>query len=147
MLRDQFQIARRRRSFAPLAAAALILVNLAAARILLSADKDSVSFAGTRFASACYFQSRTGLPCPTCGITRSIVLTLHGRLIEALRINPAGLLWVLAALTITVGLLYIAWRPGERTARLVRRLGLAQGAAVLAVLSAHWVFALAERLL
>lgn len=76
-------------------------------------------------------------------MTRSIVLTLHGRLIEALHINPAGPLWVLTALTIGMGLLYIAWRPSERTARLVRRLGLAQGLAILAALSAHWAYSLA----
>jgi hypothetical protein len=143
LLRDQLQIACRKRGFAAGAAAALILVSLAAARVLLSTDKDKVSLAGARFGRACFFRSRTGLPCPTCGMTRSIVLTLHGQLTQALHINPAGPLWVLTALTISVGLLYIAWRPGERTARFVRGLGLAQGLAILAVLSAHWVYALA----
>lgn len=145
MLRDQLQVAARRQGFAPLAAAALILIQLAAAGILLSVDKGGVSFAGTRFGSACFLRSRTGLPCPTCGMTRSVVLTLHGHLGQALRINPAGPLWVLAALTISAGLLYLAWRPGERTARFVRGLGLIQGLAVLAALSAHWVRALVSR--
>ncbi len=145
MLRDQLQIACRKRGFAAVAAAALILMQLAAAGILLSADKDGVSFAGTRFGSACFLRHHTGVPCPTCGMTRSVILTLHGRLDQALRINPAGPLWVLAALTISAGLLYLAWRPGQRTARFVRAIGLVQGLAVLAVLSAHWVRALGVR--
>jgi hypothetical protein len=76
-------------------------------------------------------------------MTRSVILTLDGHLGQAFRMNPAGPLWVLAALTISAGLLYLAWRPGERTARFVRGLGLVQGLAFLAVLSAHWVRALA----
>jgi hypothetical protein len=45
----------------------------------------------------CPFRLLTGLPCPGCGITRSIVSTAHGDLAAALAFHPLGPL-VLAAL-------------------------------------------------
>jgi disulfide bond formation protein DsbB len=112
-----------------------------AAGVLLSADADGVSFAGTRYANVCFFQRHFGVPCPTCGMTRSVVLTLHGQLGTALRINPAGPLWVLAAIAVSGGLIVLEWRPEETTRRWVRRLAFAAGIGFLAVLAGHWVWA------
>ena len=54
-----------------------------------------------------------GVMDPLCGGTRSVYLTLHGRLREALVYNPAGPLLVVAALAIlfraTAGWLGNAW--------------------------------------
>jgi hypothetical protein len=35
----------------------------------------------------------TGIPCPGCGLTRSLISIAHGRLGDAWRFNPAGLLF------------------------------------------------------
>ncbi len=40
--------------------------------------------------SVCAFRRLTGLPCPGCGLTRSWVLTAHGRLGHASERHPFG---------------------------------------------------------
>jgi hypothetical protein len=120
--------------------AALILLQLAAARVFLSADAAGASFAGTPIGGVCFLRQHTGVPCPTCGMTRSVVLALHGDLAPALEINPAGPAWVLAAFVVSAGLLLFAWRPGERTKRRVRTVALFQGLAFVVTLAGHWVY-------
>lgn len=39
-------------------------------------------------ARPCVFHSVTGMPCPTCGATRSVLALLDGRLVDALAFNP-----------------------------------------------------------
>ena len=36
----------------------------------------------------CFFHAVSGLACPTCGVTRSLVLLAHGNLRKALSMNP-----------------------------------------------------------
>jgi hypothetical protein len=40
----------------------------------------------------CLFKNLTGMPCPSCGITRSIIQLYHGHFTESLLINPLGLM-------------------------------------------------------
>lgn len=40
----------------------------------------------------CLFKATTGVPCPSCGITRSVLLLLQGNVLEAVWINPLGIL-------------------------------------------------------
>jgi hypothetical protein len=40
------------------------------------------------FVPSCTFKGLTGLPCPTCGSTRSIVHLAHGELLSSLAMNP-----------------------------------------------------------
>lgn len=47
----------------------------------------------------CMFKDITGLPCPSCGITRSLLSLLHGNFQAALWINPLGFM---AAVLLTV---------------------------------------------
>jgi hypothetical protein len=135
------------------AVALLMLLQLAMAGLLLRASGEGVSFAGIPIGGACLFRQSTGLPCPTCGMTRSVVLSLHGHLWTALRLNPAGPLWVLAVAVIAAALLWLGWRqrsartPETQAAarRLVRVLALAHGGAVGVVLALHWIQAVLTR--
>jgi len=51
----------------------------------------------------CHFKAIAGVPCPSCGMTSSFTLLLHGDLVNSLRANCAGTLLAL------VGLCYLPW--------------------------------------
>lgn len=62
-----------------------------------------------RLAPPCTFYALTGLPCPSCGATRSAVFLAEGHWLDSLRVNPlffgayvALLLWAFAALSLAV---------------------------------------------
>jgi hypothetical protein len=76
---------------------------------------------------ACPLRTMTGVPCPLCGMTTSVIETVHLDLGAAFAANPAGILAVLAALVL------LAVRP--------RRLTVPTVALPLA-LAALWVFQL-----
>ena len=75
----------------------------------------------------CPLRTITGVPCPLCGMTTSVVAAVHGNVADALAANPAGLALVVAAVTL------IVFRPA--------RLLLPALAAPL-VLAAMWLFEL-----
>jgi hypothetical protein len=54
------------------------------------------------FGIPCAFHAVTGVPCPLCGMTRSVTATVHLRLHDALATNPAGILAVLVAVVLLV---------------------------------------------
>lgn len=43
----------------------------------------------------CLFKNVTGIPCPSCGSTRSVVALLKGEIYEAVYLNPFGLILLL----------------------------------------------------
>lgn len=47
-----------------------------------------------RLPSPCVFFHLTGLPCPTCGMTRSVIALTHLNLSRAVQMNPLGFLFV-----------------------------------------------------
>src|SRR5918997_1665966 len=74
---------------------ALVALQLVLWRAVASATDASVTIAGQELNWACSFKQQFGVPCPNCGMTRSVLLTLHGHFGEALALNPAGVLLVL----------------------------------------------------
>jgi hypothetical protein len=64
------------------------------------------------FFPGCLFHRLTGLQCPGCGMTRAAYATLHGRLGEAFRFNPVGMVLFPAAL-VGMGLELIGWVRGK----------------------------------
>ncbi len=104
----------------PAAAGLTLAADGLAARLLLRADEASVWFLGRPLPWVCEFHSRTGLPCPTCGMTRSLVLSLHGEFDRAWRLSPAGPLVILGLAALAAVLLGLAgarrlrWAKPER---------------------------------
>ncbi len=48
--------------------------------------------------SICFFHNITGLPCPGCGLTRSVAAVLHLHFWEAMRFHPLGIAACVAVL-------------------------------------------------
>jgi hypothetical protein len=62
---------------------------------------------------ACAMQARLHIRCPGCGLTRSFIHLAHGRVEEAVAMNPVGvLIAVLLAIQIPYRL-WMLWRPGS----------------------------------
>jgi hypothetical protein len=93
---------------APAAAGLAILLEAGLARVVFQADEARVYALGRPLNWACSFRERFGLPCPTCGLTRSMILTLHGQLERAWRIAPGGPALALGVLFAAAGLLILA---------------------------------------
>ena len=54
----------------------------------------------------CIFKNITGMACPSCGVTRSILLFTSGNLTSAVLMNPLGLIAASAMLIIPFWLVY-----------------------------------------
>jgi Protein of unknown function (DUF2752) len=79
-----------------------------AARFLLRADAERVYVLGRPIEWVCALRSRFGLPCPTCGLTRSVVMSLHGEFGEAWQLAPVGPVVVFGMMTFAVAMLALA---------------------------------------
>jgi Protein of unknown function (DUF2752) len=122
------------------------LADLAAGRALLYADEARVYFLGKALDWQCGFRAATGLPCPTCGLTRSVVMSLHGEWARAWKMAPAGPVGVagLAAFAAAMlALAFLQWMGSEkraaRTRDWIRRSALAYGAAAAIIWVGGWV--------
>ncbi|MEN3943399.1 DUF2752 domain-containing protein [Prosthecobacter sp. SYSU 5D2] len=83
---------------------------------------------GVPFLHGCQVRRWTGLCCPGCGMTRAASAALNGQFLEALRLNPLGmillplaLVGLLPEMTAWVSKKPMAWRlrPGLKTTRLI----------------------------
>jgi len=69
----------------------------------------------------CQFESRTGLPCPTCGMTTSFAHFVRGQILASLWVQPMGTLLALITTMAFWAALYIAVsaRPAHRLLNLI----------------------------
>jgi len=136
-----------RPGIAAAAAGAFIVAQAAVARLILRADDAYVYVLGRPVRWACALKSRTGLPCPTCGMTRSLVLSLHGDWARAWRLMPAGpvALAGLLALGLALFALAVIERRGAHAADKlesnIRRAALIYAAMATLVWMAGWAAA------
>jgi hypothetical protein len=95
----------------------------------------------------CSFKAYTGLPCPGCGLTRSLIDIAHGDLRGALVMNPIGL--VLFPLFAALGLLTFtpavkrrqiaAWIERHPWSAYASGIGLAAGLLVNGIARIVWI--------
>jgi hypothetical protein len=136
----------------PAVVGALLLAQLWLLRSLASADAGHVFVAGRELRWGCLFRRAFGLPCPACGMTRGVLLTLHGHFLDALRVNPAAPVLTLGVALFALALIFVAAYQRARdpllSGRLHARLRLASRAyagLLFAVMLAHWVVEIASR--
>lgn len=60
----------------------------------------------------CTFHELTGLNCPGCGMTRGAHAALHGRITEAFRFNPVGMI-LLPLACVGLGIEILGWIRGK----------------------------------
>jgi hypothetical protein len=135
-----------RPGFPAFAIALVTFADLAAGRALLKADEARVYLAGRALGLRCAFREATGLPCPTCGLSRSIVMSLHGEFVRAWRMAPAGPVAVVGVALFAAAMLGLALLQARAAARRVsdagvwiRRGALAYGAALITVWAGGWL--------
>ena len=95
----------------------------------------------------CAFRAITGLPCLTCGATRSAWQFLHGHFLTSLRFNPLAFL---AYCGISIFDLYaiavlIARTPRLRLSNFTRFEKLVVRILVIALLSGNWLYLVVAR--
>jgi hypothetical protein len=71
--------------------------------------------------NACQFLQRTGIPCPSCGMTTAFSLVMHGRVLSAAYVQPFGALLAFAAIVAVwvAGYVAVTGRPVYRMAKVV----------------------------
>ncbi|HEX8456297.1 MAG TPA: DUF2752 domain-containing protein [Pyrinomonadaceae bacterium] len=138
-------------TFAPGLVGACVLLQLALLRALASVVEGRVHVAGRELPWECWFKRRFDVPCPTCGMTRSVLLTLHGQWSAAWGLNPAGLFLVCGLASLGLALVFLALYRRRRTPRasgaLQRRIRIATKVyahALVLVLVAHWLAEMAN---
>jgi hypothetical protein len=119
------------------AAAGALAAALVATRFAFAATTDYVFLFGFRLDLPCLVKQAFGVPCPACGMTRSVVMTLHGDLGRALALNPGGPLLVAGLALLVVALAARALTGSPRPA--LSRYLVPYAAATLSVLVAHWL--------
>ena len=108
------------------------------------AGDDWVTIFGRDPGLACAFRLHTGHPCPGCGLTRSVILSVCGRFGQAFALNPLGPWLVLGMGLFGLSFVWLglapAAAPSERT---WRRVGAAYAAVAGIVWLGGWLWRLA----
>jgi hypothetical protein len=125
---------------------ASLLLLLVTLRALASATPERVFFLGREIVWGCLFRRAFGVPCPACGMTRGVLLTLDGHITDALRLNPAAPLLVVGLILFAVALIFVAIYQRAHDPRAVGRLHArvrvatrAYAGLLFAVTLAHWI--------
>lgn len=96
------------RAWLPIVALAPLL-SLVIARRITATDGLSVWIAGYELHGVCWVQERFGASCPFCGITRSVIFTVHGELSRAAQLNPGGVLLVFGIALVCVACMFLSF--------------------------------------
>jgi len=106
------------------------------------AGETALTLGPVRLPSVCWFRDGTGIPCASCGITRSVVLLLHGRLRDSRESHPFG--WAIVALALLAIVPRAAVAAGHERGWVRRfdRIWLALAIGTLVLMIAFWALGL-----
>jgi hypothetical protein len=134
--------------FPALAIGCVILADALGASRLLRADAERVFVLGRPIEWVCALRSRFGLPCPTCGLTRSVVMSLHGEFGAAWRMAPVGPVAVFGMIAFALALLALAWSQSAgavqweaRACAWIRKVTAVYAVATVAIWLGGWAVA------
>ena len=92
-------------------------------------------------APGCVFRGLTGVPCPTCGSTWSLVHLSHGDILSAFSMNPlVTLVMIAAVLYFFFSLILLAFDLPRITCILTEKEKSLARAAVVMLLLAQWAY-------
>ncbi len=89
---------------------------------------------------SCVFRAFTGIPCPTCGATRSLVHLANGNLSASFGMNPAIALLMFAALLMFVYDVATLFSGSRISLSLTPREATLMRVGVVVVLLANWAY-------
>jgi len=137
--------------FAAAVLGTVLILQLAVARIVFTADDDLIYFLGRPIHVVCWVKQRWGVPCPACGGSRGFILALHGGFGQGWRISPLG---PLAAIGMAAGgLALLVFSQIERRAsrqhadrfrRWFATTALTYGVAATVICTVAWLSAVAQ---
>lgn len=95
---------------------------------------------------ACPFRAVTGLPCPTCGLTRATHWLMRGDVARAFAVNPFDTAFLLVVVPAFIGM-WVANRTGGFAVRMSMSRSERRVAwtAIAAVAAANWAYVLATQ--
>jgi hypothetical protein len=73
----------------------LVLTACVAGFIWLAFTDQNNQHSSSDEVGVCMFKHVTGIPCPSCGSTRTILSIMHGNLLDGMLINPFGIILML----------------------------------------------------
>ena len=94
----------------------------------------------------CALRRTTGIPCLSCGMTRSFDWFMRGRFLDSLAINPLGFMLAVAAVIGAVYLVARPWRPPRLVFDLTERQERWARIGAVALLAANWGYLIARTL-
>ncbi len=141
------------RRWPPIATGIALVAACLAVRECCAADEQHTWFLGHAFGAECAFRLRFGIPCPNCGVTRAVILALHGEWARAWRIAPGGPALVIGTLVSAVTVMALgiirmrdAAPLAARAESLAPRVIYVSAALVVLVWFAGWIAAVAQAL-
>ena len=93
------------------------LVALWSLRVSPKSGRVTLPFSDRELPELCQHVVETGQPCPSCGLTRSLIYALHGDPDRAQHYHPAGLPTAIMLL-LQVAMRVVFLRPSRRSAAL-----------------------------
>ena len=94
------------RGGANIAISAMFIAPLFAIYLFATATAKNVWFFGQETHIGCWFGYYFGIPCPVCGMPRSVILTVHGDLETAVEMHIGGPLFGFGSLLFDILIFY-----------------------------------------